>query len=424
MTLAGTTNLNAATPAAPTGRQNVAFADDSGSPTVNVSAVDPVMTPDTGSGGLAGNAPAPGAGDAAAGKFLKADATWAVPSGGGGGGSAVMSVSLPNEGTTGTGINLLASWSQSTYAQQTVKKSPASGSNGTDNAPPLVGVVIAGAGTSGQATVAYAGPVSLICDNTVSVPGYWIQPSTSVDGQGHQATGSFPPAPNENPEGNTVLGYVISGNTGPGTAAMVMLMPYPGYTPPEGGTPFLVAVGPGSPFQSASHWTQQPSSADMPYALTGLGLYLAQVAGHANATRLGQSTLGSSGRDTLLDLLSNGFGAPPDEMLRINGSSYNVPDVRTSVSGQVSVGAVGQFIIGNTGGVFIWTLAGNAGTYTPSDDNPGHVLFFTIKPPASGGPYTFTFDALFKNPPTISLSAGADPVACGFMFDGTQYNRI
>jgi len=43
------------------------------------------MVGDSGSGGTKGLAPAPGAGDAAAGKFLKADGTYAVPSGGGGG---------------------------------------------------------------------------------------------------------------------------------------------------------------------------------------------------------------------------------------------------------------------------------------------------------------------------------------------------
>lgn len=41
------------------------------------------MVGDSGSGGTKGLAPAPAAGDAAAGKFLKADGTWAVPSSGG-----------------------------------------------------------------------------------------------------------------------------------------------------------------------------------------------------------------------------------------------------------------------------------------------------------------------------------------------------
>lgn len=44
--------------------------------------LDPVVG-DSGSGGTKGLVPAPGSGDAAAGKFLKADGTFAVPSGGG-----------------------------------------------------------------------------------------------------------------------------------------------------------------------------------------------------------------------------------------------------------------------------------------------------------------------------------------------------
>lgn len=51
MSLASTVNLNATTPAAPSGEQNILFADDGGTPTVNVSASDPPMVGDTGSGG-------------------------------------------------------------------------------------------------------------------------------------------------------------------------------------------------------------------------------------------------------------------------------------------------------------------------------------------------------------------------------------
>jgi hypothetical protein len=81
MSLATTVNLNATTPAPASGRQNVVFATDAGAPTANVSAIDPLLVGDTGSGGTAGNAPAPPSGSAAAGKFLKADGTWAVPAG-------------------------------------------------------------------------------------------------------------------------------------------------------------------------------------------------------------------------------------------------------------------------------------------------------------------------------------------------------
>lgn len=44
------------------------------------------FTGDSGAGGANGAVPAPAAGDAAAGKFLKANGTWAVPPAGGGGG--------------------------------------------------------------------------------------------------------------------------------------------------------------------------------------------------------------------------------------------------------------------------------------------------------------------------------------------------
>lgn len=51
-----------------------------------------VMTGDSGSGGAAGLAPAPSAGDASSGKFLKADATWSVPPSSSGG--AVMNLAV------------------------------------------------------------------------------------------------------------------------------------------------------------------------------------------------------------------------------------------------------------------------------------------------------------------------------------------
>jgi len=48
------------------------------------------MTGDSGTGGAKGLVPAPAAGDAAAGKYLKANGTWSVPPGGSGGGGAVF----------------------------------------------------------------------------------------------------------------------------------------------------------------------------------------------------------------------------------------------------------------------------------------------------------------------------------------------
>ncbi len=70
------------TPAAPSGQQNITWQSDGGVPQQSVTASDPVMVGDTGSGGLSGNVPAPPAGSAAAGKFLSASGAFEVPPGG------------------------------------------------------------------------------------------------------------------------------------------------------------------------------------------------------------------------------------------------------------------------------------------------------------------------------------------------------
>ena len=83
-------NLNNTTPAAPSGARNNLWQKDgtsvgvdpvSGYPIYDVSDYMTDMVGDTGSGGEDGLVPAPPSGSAAAGKYLKADATWEVPPG-------------------------------------------------------------------------------------------------------------------------------------------------------------------------------------------------------------------------------------------------------------------------------------------------------------------------------------------------------
>ena len=76
-----------------------AYNDLTGKPAIPAAPVD--MTGDSGSGGVHGLAPAPPAGSAAAGKFLKADGSWAVPAGGGGSGSDFTGASAGANGTDG-----------------------------------------------------------------------------------------------------------------------------------------------------------------------------------------------------------------------------------------------------------------------------------------------------------------------------------
>lgn len=59
----------------------------------DVTALLDAVTGDTGSGGVKGLVPAPGSGDAAAGKFLSAGGTWEIPDGGGGGATSLAGLS-------------------------------------------------------------------------------------------------------------------------------------------------------------------------------------------------------------------------------------------------------------------------------------------------------------------------------------------
>jgi hypothetical protein len=81
-------NLNETDPAAPANARNAGWQvvgtpsgtdPSSGAPVYDASCYMTDMVGDTGSGGADGLVPAPPAGSAAAGKFLKADGTWEVP---------------------------------------------------------------------------------------------------------------------------------------------------------------------------------------------------------------------------------------------------------------------------------------------------------------------------------------------------------
>lgn len=86
------------------------------------------------------------------------------------------------------------------------------------NAAGAVGVVVAGAGTSGTACVAHIGPTPLYVDGT-STAGHCIVRSTTSDGEGHD-TGS---ACTSNPVSGEFVGIVIVASTGADSLSVVML---------------------------------------------------------------------------------------------------------------------------------------------------------------------------------------------------------
>ncbi len=106
-----TVNLNNTTPAPPSGKTNVLFQADGASPTTGVSAYMPLVVGDSGAGGVSGAVPAPPSGSAAANKFFKADATFAVPPnmvGDSGSGGVAGYVPAPSAGSAAAGKFLKA----------------------------------------------------------------------------------------------------------------------------------------------------------------------------------------------------------------------------------------------------------------------------------------------------------------------------
>ena len=111
-------NFDDTTPAPPAGKTNVKWQGDSSSPR-NVSAYMPLLVGDSGSGGASGAVPAPAAGDAAAGKFLKADGTFALPSASPGG-TPVREV--PAGTLNGSNMNFTLSFTPNPTASLTLWK--------------------------------------------------------------------------------------------------------------------------------------------------------------------------------------------------------------------------------------------------------------------------------------------------------------
>ncbi len=115
---------------------------------------------------------------------------------------------IANEGATGTTVNKLAKLTGAPSTAILI---------GTGDTSGISGVVVAGAGTTGNALLARAGRASCVFDGATTA-GDYVQASATVAGDCHDAGASLPTA-------NQILGRVLSTNGSGGTFAMTVYSP-------------------------------------------------------------------------------------------------------------------------------------------------------------------------------------------------------
>lgn len=120
----------------------------------------------------------------------------------------VQSVSIANEGSTGTTVNKLA---KLTGAPSTAKITATTDTGGA------IGIVVAGAGTSGSALVQFSGTATCVFDGATTA-GNYVQLSSTTAGDCHDAGSTYPTS------GQTV-GRVLSTNGGGGSYSMLLFPP-------------------------------------------------------------------------------------------------------------------------------------------------------------------------------------------------------
>jgi hypothetical protein len=443
-------NFNGAMPAAPSGSTNCTWAVSGSSvscsvPTSSGSAIT-ALTEDvtaSGTGSVAATAVnLPGhialTGTPSAGQVPTATsptaATWQTPSSGGG--LPFQYVYRQNCATGGTTLFTWVKYSTSGDSACVVSAATSDAQTGVGNVP-LIGIAQSGAGTSGFVKIAVSGTAMCQFDTGGAVTQGALVNISAVTGGDCSATGGSAGPTNEDPESN--IFYATADQAGASGAITpvdlsALVGNYGNYNAIAAEGPgtltLLASANNGGQFAVPSTLMQSgPTPGGHGNPTSGPVFLLPIVPFHfpyfdtSFFTALGQSALGVSGNDFLLDLLTNAEGAPPGIMFRKNGSDYNVPNIQTAVSGTWSVGGSGLFAVNNSGGVYIGTLAGNATIPTPQGDNAGHVLYFEVIQAASGGPFTLTYPSNFLNVPTVSATAGAATMF-SVLFDGTNYNCV
>lgn len=188
-------------------------------------AILPAVIGDTGAGGTKGLVPAPGVGDAIAGKFLKADGSWAIPTGG-------VGASGSNASTTGTmsaGSPALSGASAIDFVTgQGIRVNHAGAAYAIGQAS---GLTVTPTGTPGATSYTY----TIATIDGAGGAGTAIATVTTTTGNATLSSTDYNALSWSAPGGTTPTAYVVYGNVA-GSLAIICVTPNTSFNDTGGGT--------------------------------------------------------------------------------------------------------------------------------------------------------------------------------------------
>ena len=342
-------------------------------------------------------------------------------------GAGTQYIYVPNCGVTGTTNNHVAKWGNNSV-NNSCATITTTGDGGAGVQVPVIGIVVSGGGTTGNAQIAIGGQAQCQLDATSGgvIQGSTVIVSSSIAGDCVQIGLNDTPA-NENPDTHFALGLADQAASA-STLATVDVTPivnaYGNVGPANKVPPFMTALGSasyGGTYALPLELYQTNSTAKSGIHLgTPVPLEYADPTNSSFYTLIqqcgtGGTTCGSSSHDFQFDVNTNGFSG--NAMFRFVGTHYSVP-FTGNVSGIWGIGGGTNFSLAQSGNALFPVLTGNTTMRTPNFGNAGALYAFDITQDGTGG-RTFAWDPLFKNPTAIpaALSTGVTQL---FVFDGTN----
>lgn len=312
-----------------------------------------------------------------------------------------FTIQVPNEAGTGTTVNRLACWTDTAIPTMTAKICPNT-SNLTSRYSTIIGVVSAGAGTTGNATIVTRGPATVDWDTNTTVK-FACVPSVITAGMCHAAdltNAALPPLVN-------IVGFAQSTNVGAGAYG-------------------ITVESAGSPTPSDANSVPMAFAQGLsPHVLTGFG-YQQGLTSTASLNWYGSGgvRVGNASGQSMFGIkyALNGNGIiDGTEVYSQNygftefnyGSIHDILDYGNG-TGTITVRAPNA-------DRYKTTLTGDATLANALNHGAGQLMFWKV---TNNGGFSLGYGTNYRDKPIVSGIAGASTIIPYLDVDGTTYMQV